>query len=218
MNFRSTFSSLVLALAATAVFALPSSLHAGEPPPISLDDLPVLLTIDLSDLNQVTFTSTGENSWASDSGHDFNLGLTLVDFFSSPQNGSTALGDQTLYPVGNGSVYNYDSYYILDFINISNRTSLNLYKDGDYTDYQSFTQGSPALTGMASINLNAFAASLPGAGQKGYLYAGSTSDNATLIGAWAVVPESSTTTFLFISAALLLLLSRVKGVTPSAAA
>ncbi len=208
MNFRSIFSGLFLA--ATAVFAMPPSLHAGEP--ISPDDLPVLLTIDLSDLSHVMFTGTGENSWASDSDHMLSDGITLSGFFSTPPAFlGASLEGQTLYPNATGT-----NFYTVSRLSGSPGVDLTLANYSSAT--QIFTLGSPALTGSASINFAFFGsdllALLPSAGQRGYLYAGNTQDSTpVLIGTWAVVPESSTTTFLFISAALMLLLSRVKGVT-----
>jgi len=143
-----------------------------------------LLNVDLSVVDQVTFTATAGLSSADASGTD-SIGVLLESFFSAPTAaGIFVNGTGDLVAAGNSS----DTTPGL--FNSSGNTGLNFWSWTDDTSTD-FVTGAAAFSGSAtwSISSDVYAAMLAGntSGNIG-AFADSDDDTSVVIGQWNVVP------------------------------
>jgi hypothetical protein len=161
----------------------------------------IILTIDESSPSLITITGTGNNAIQTDGTTLANAGVDLMNFFTAAVPvGTTPGSGSSLQPVNGGIVYEFwksDTYQgaALQDLNLFSATPVS----------QTFTSGSPAFIGTATIDLSAYSAYLPTTvGDFGFIYAGNSSGpgNGSPIGIWQVVavPEPSAIALLALGA------------------
>lgn len=172
-------SSLILALTCVA---LSSPAQAG-----------VVLQVDLSNLNAVTFSSVNQNAQNSTS-VDALYGISLMDFFTSatfaPQ---TPSGINTvsvgLSPTGSGQ--DIDTYYSVGSNGSYTGLTLNLTGGSSLGTTWSFNSSSRAFSGSATADFHLIpSGGLPLVGATGDIKIGaygSVVEPGTIIGQWEVV-------------------------------
>jgi hypothetical protein len=162
-----------------------------------------LLTIDLSDIENVVITATGENPDADDSGIDGGIGFTMLSFFTS---------DSDLFAFGSG---NLQSNGMTDPFQgaFANSFAAGFGPGVDLTiafgaGTQNYSTLSSAFSGSMTLDLTAVSALLPAINSTGIIRAGDGSDGSVggQIGQYQVVPEPSS--LLLLAGAALLCLRR----------
>jgi hypothetical protein len=154
-----------------------------------------LITIDVSDIANVTFTATDNFASVDSSTTDSGDGVELLGFLNTGNDGVYVDLSSTLS--GGGSGISYDTTYT-DNISTSggDNLDLNLYSDNDSVT-QLFNVSSPAFTGMATGDFTDYADLLPVAGATGDIRPGYNASIGPVIGQWQVigaapVPEPGT--------------------------
>lgn len=146
----------------------------------------ILLAIDVSDSNAVTFTATGERPSSSTSSKKFIDGITLGEFFRIEPESSSFTISGTLTPAFFAGS---PSYTRLALVGASD---LNIYVNSanpQSGSSQFFQTGVAAFTGSFTVDMSSIAYSMPLAGTQGTLHAGY-GGSVVAIGNWsAVVPE-----------------------------
>ena len=171
----------------------------------------ILLTINASNPAAVTFTPTGNHAVITNSDYTFNDGIDLTGFFKSTPTGFyyPVLSVPTLTDTySSDPVYNFSRPD--DLFRTGGNRDLNLADDGtNESSSEGFYVGSPAFTGLDTIDLSGDAAALPVPGTSGNIYAGNEGDGPldppTFLGTFIVVPEAGTGTFVLLGGAILLL-------------
>lgn len=156
----------------------------------------ILLTIDISNINAVTFAATSNNASSDSSLSASANGFTVEEFFIGSPSVSYIIGNVTgtLTPV-TGTAATYVAAGTFDFSDgtedFKPANDLNFTAGGSTgAGSQVFTTGSPAFAGVAAMDLGSFAANLPSVGSSGNIYPGF-SQGVQPIGEWTVVPEPS---------------------------
>jgi hypothetical protein len=181
--FRSCSSALVVAAGLLAA-AIPAS---GQS---------ILITINDTVPTAVTFTTTGNNSFANSSTVYNQFGVDFINFFTTSVSGSGAVTGN-LTPAGTAVGY---SSWVPDSFQTSGTRSLNLYATA-FSQLQNFNTASAAFTGTATIDLSSVLAGLPVGYATGNIYSGDARSPGVLIGKW-VVPEPSVKAQLALGAML----------------
>jgi MYXO-CTERM domain-containing protein len=146
---------------------------------------PVLITVDVSNPAEVTFTATGQSPGITVTQNAF-VGMSLLDFWrSNVDYGSGSPGGEGLEASGTAGAYTACVRY---------GTTLNFYITSGQGVDQKFAIGDPAFTGSATVNLSSISTLLPVAGSSGSLIAGDPmmpEAGVQSIGRWQVsaVPE-----------------------------
>ena len=163
----------------------------------------ILLTVDISDPLNVTFTATGLAPSVDDTGISASAGFTLLGFLDA-EDDSIFSGGGTL--AANGMTGEYDAVFALDFAggNYAPGTDLNVF--GSTT--QNFLTSAPAFTGVLTVNLNSISAILPSLGHSGFIQVGDGDTAGAVIGEYSVIPEPSSV--LLVGLSLSLVLSRFR--------
>ena len=184
---------------------------------ISYAKAQILITIDDSNPNAVTFTATGNAPGVSDSTHFYSQGLTFDNFYNTtaPINSGADLsvaGSSLATGVGGAGspVYNSEQ---------ADGTGIQLYS---YLvgSTETFSTGTGAFIGTTTFNLSTTSTLLPSFGTMGNLYAGSSalfSLPPVLIGQYKVVqatPEPSQYALMLLGTLGLIAFARFKGLTP----
>jgi hypothetical protein len=181
------------------------------------------LIINDSNPNAVTVTATGTDPFEPDSAHNFNEGIDLLNFFSTP---STSVGLPSFTSSGdlttgaNGS----PTYVDAGVDNFTGRyVDLNLFNDGS-ADPETFQSGTAAFTGTEVYDLIDLASVLPTGIERGPILAGFSGDTnglegdsmtdlagfLTYIGDYEVIPEPSQWSLLLLGAASLVAVRRLR--------
>lgn len=155
----------------------------------------VILVIDLSDLQNVAFSATSAFAQNNDGDTFLQEGFTLIDFFTSAPNSSPLFFDASTLRSPGGN-FAYTEMVDTDYTGGIEYNDLNIFGSG--FSFQDFSISSPALTGSAAADLTVWLAYLPAAGAIGNIYSGdrSSTEGATIIGQYMVVPEPAILPFL----------------------
>lgn len=149
----------------------------------------ILLTIDITDINAVSFTATG-NFPSMNSSDTTNVdGITLLKFFTTALSGTEYAFATSSSLIPAGTTHAYDRWYNDD--TSGSFVDMNIY-DGNTleSETQVFATGNVAFTGSATFNLATF--SLHSMGFSGTLVTGYNGATETPIGSWQIVPEPHT--------------------------
>jgi hypothetical protein len=170
-----------------------SSLHAQ-----------VLFVVNESNPGAVTITATA-NLLTTSASSDFYDGFDLESFYN------TDASNFNVYSTSSSTLTTYDSSaFVYDSVYYDNASTNDNYNNPDLnlssaesspSDTESFTAGSPAFTGVATIDLTDYQADLSAAG--GNVLAGNAYAGYTIIGTYIVAPEPSTYALLLGGFALL---------------
>ena len=147
----------------------------------------ILININQANPAAVTFTATVNNSSGNDSSTLNIFGVDLIGYFTSAIAPSSATVSGTLTPNGTSTAY---TRWITDSLLNTSAVDLNFYVTSS-PQAQTFSTGTPAFTGTATINLSSVLASLPVSNANGQIYSGNGSSPGVVIGRWVVVPEPS---------------------------
>lgn len=151
----------------------------------------VLLVFDIADMNAVTITATGAAPAANFTpGANHNFPVRLLNFFSaSPGQTTQSFTSSTLKTLGADHTFT----SALTGRSIPGVTSLVLSRLPNSQEV--FNTGSPAFTGVATVNLSSVGASMVSAGAAGDIMA-SDGTTSVFIGTYSVisgaVPEPAT--------------------------
>jgi hypothetical protein len=181
-----------------------------------------VLTIDLTDINNVVISATGENSSTDAIGvrtASSQFGVTLMGFFSGTSNVFGSAFTSSLLSDGMNVTYPYaavfgNSFGVLDIDGfLTPGVDLTIAYGGDYDtlgDSQIFSTLLPAFSGSMTLNLNLVdvISLLPAIGTTGDIRVGdgSSESSGEVIGQYRVVPEPSTA--LLVTAAGVAFLAR----------
>jgi hypothetical protein len=146
----------------------------------------VLLSIDVSQASNVTFTATGASPAGDDAETNSSAGITLEGFLSAASGltwegaGNLTAGTMTL-------PYGFAFAFSLASGSFAPGADLNIYNGAG--EDQIFMVTQPAFSGFLTVDFSASAGLLPQAGWSGNILAGDGSAGGTVIGTYAVVPE-----------------------------
>jgi hypothetical protein len=147
-----------------------------------------LLTVDVTDIANVTFTTTGNPASVNDSSTTYSHGVELMDFFTS----NSGFAQPATGNLKGGGLS-------LSYISASNGGGeyLNFHGSTFGDPSQNFTTSVAAFNGSASVDMSSASETLPGVGATGNIYAGNSSALGPIIGQWQVigaapVPEPGT--------------------------
>lgn len=165
----------------------------------------VILTIDISNTAQATFSATGAFAQNDDIDDTFlNEGFTLLGIFNSSATGGPSFFDtSTLFSPGGNFAYTN-----LFVVTISGE-DLDLNIAGSGFSTQDFSVTASAFTGSATADLTDWAPFLA-IGSTGNILAGDPSYNTVIIGQYTVIPEPGTTGLLVAGGCALACLFRRK--------
>lgn len=153
----------------------------------------VILTIDISDLRNVTFTPTGAHA-ENDDETQLYYGFTLIAFFNASLDDSdiTYFDESDLYSPGGN--FEYTDLTSVDFQGGTNYRDLNIFGSGFST--QDFSTEEAAFTGSAVADLRHWAGFFAAVGTLGSIYSDSEAAYGILLGEYQIVPEPSTVALL----------------------
>lgn len=147
----------------------------------------VLLHVDVSNPSAVLISATGAAPIVAEDTVDNYSGVSLLDFALADAFANGLAPAATLQ--ANGTSQTYNEWWFDNFGN--GPRALNLYfGDAPNATPQIFDPGQPAFTGVFELNLSGVA--LPPVGYQGHILAGDSSGPATVIGAFAIIPEPGT--------------------------
>jgi hypothetical protein len=196
-----SFFTLLLSFALLAIFGLPANAAV---------QIPLLLIVNDSNPDAVTFTATTNDPLNSDSTHVFYDGIDLMSFFTTPVAPLPTNLTPTVTATGLTTDIDatpvYDSSYV-DHVSGS-EVDFNLYTltAAALTDAEDFSVDSQAFTSMATVDLSDFTSLLPSSGY-GELFAGYSGQNdpndenaLVFLGDYEVIPEPSQWSLLLLGA------------------
>lgn len=155
----------------------------------------VLIQVDISNPNAVTFTATSATPLVDDNTVSMFDGFYLQSFL---QNADNDFDIDVLSPSSFALGTNPDElYYAFTTLGLA---SLNIY-GGDSELAQVFTTSTPAFTGSFTITFPFVAGSLPTVGTIGDIRVGYSSGEGAVIGQWEVVAVPEPTTWALIGVA-----------------
>lgn len=154
----------------------------------------VVLTIDTTNLNAVTFTATTAFSQTTDKATIAQDGITLLNFFAASAPTRPGFVSSSLHV--SGATGAYDSVSRSSYLTPGSYMSLNFFDNGS-TRAQIFSTGSVAFAGVLTLDLAADAGFLRALGYHGDVLGGdSSSTTHPVLGQYSLIPEPSTTGLL----------------------
>lgn len=157
----------------------------------------VLISINISDISAITFTSTSNTASANSSLNASSQGFTIEEFFVGAPTLTYTIGNVTgtLTPTV-GTTQTYVAVGTYDFSGGTEAfgpgNDLNFTAGGNAgANSQVFDTGTAVFSGVAILDLSGYSGNMPTVGASGSIYPGF-SIGPSVAGEWVVVPEPST--------------------------